>query len=226
MTVLSCFIDESGLAEWQPHSPYYLVSLVFHEQDKPISGQLANLEAVLANRGLGQGFIHARPLMRSDDPYRDMPLPDRRYVFSQLFLFAKKCDISYRALLFNRKECRTLEELDNRIGRGLRSLLIENAGYFKGFERIVVYYDDGQKHLSKIVTDGFSVQLGSLDRRHIKPEDYRKYRLAQVADMVCCLELTAARIDDNLAGRNEVAFFESAREFKKAYLKPLRRKLL
>jgi hypothetical protein len=65
-----------------------------------------------------------------------------------------------------------------------------------------------------------------LDRRHIEPKVYRNYRLAQVADMVCCIELTAARIKNNLAGRNELAFFGSGREFKKAYLKPLRKKLL
>jgi hypothetical protein len=223
---LSCFIDESGLTDYQPHSPYYLVSLVFHEQDKPINEQLDKLNEVLKHKSLEQDFIHTRPLVRHADPYEDMSLTDRRYLFSQLFLFSKKCAISYRTLRFDRKECRTLPELDKRIAAELRILLLEKLEYLGKFEQVIVYYDDGQKHLSKVVTDEFSSHLQNLDRRHIDPADYRKYRLAQVADMACCIELTAARFKDNIAGRNELAFFESERGFKKSYLKPLRKKLL
>ena len=38
MKEISIFIDESGdFGEYQTHSPYYIVSLVFHEQKDDIS---------------------------------------------------------------------------------------------------------------------------------------------------------------------------------------------
>ena len=226
MSELSCFIDESGLVDYQPHSPFYLVTLIFHEQDFSISEQIARLEEVLQHKGLEKEFIHTRPLVRYAEPYRDMSLEERRYLFSQLFLFAKKCPISYHTLLFERKECKTLEELNTRIVRELKALLIDKSEYLNSFEALKVFYDDGQKHLSKIVTAEFGFHAHNLERRHIQPEIYRDYRLAQVADMACCIELTAARFKENLVGRNELAFFSSRREFIKAYLKPLRKKLL
>ena len=37
MIELSCFVDESGdFGKYEKHSPYYLLTLVFHEQDKSI----------------------------------------------------------------------------------------------------------------------------------------------------------------------------------------------
>ena len=37
MIELSCFVDESGdFGKYEKHSPYYLLTMVFHEQDKTI----------------------------------------------------------------------------------------------------------------------------------------------------------------------------------------------
>lgn len=34
MAILSIFIDESGdIGEYEPHSPYYIMTLILHNQD-------------------------------------------------------------------------------------------------------------------------------------------------------------------------------------------------
>ncbi|WP_346682276.1 hypothetical protein [Bifidobacterium pullorum] len=53
----------------------------------------------------------------------------------------------------------------------------------------ILYYDDGQKQLARILSDTDELII-NIDHRHLDPTDYRLYRLAQVADLACCLELT------------------------------------
>ena len=39
--ILSVFIDESGdFGSYEPHSPYYLVTMVLHNQSKNITGNI------------------------------------------------------------------------------------------------------------------------------------------------------------------------------------------
>ena len=45
MKTLSIFVDESGdFGCFEPHCPYYLFSLVFHDQDQSIEEQTSALE--------------------------------------------------------------------------------------------------------------------------------------------------------------------------------------
>ena len=45
MAELSIFIDESGdFGEYEAHSPLYLMTLVFHNQSKDISGGIEHLK--------------------------------------------------------------------------------------------------------------------------------------------------------------------------------------
>lgn len=165
-------------------------------------------------------------MIRNSAPYGNMPLSDRRFLISQLFMFAKKCEINYRYILIDRREARSTDELKKQIERELNALLNEKAELFRAFDTTIIYYDNGQKMLSQIVTQEFEARLSNSDRRHVDPVVYREYRLAQVADLFCSLELSAARYERNMVGRKEAAFFGTERDFKKNYLKPLRKMLL
>ena len=50
--VLSCFIDESGdFGEYDSHSPFYMVSIVLHEQSHSIQSQINGMEEYLSSLG-------------------------------------------------------------------------------------------------------------------------------------------------------------------------------
>ncbi len=52
MGELSVFVDESGdFGALAAHCPFYIVSLVVHDQDEPIDAQLGRLEKSCVNRG-------------------------------------------------------------------------------------------------------------------------------------------------------------------------------
>ena len=59
MKELSIFIDESGdFGEYEQHSPYYIITMVFHDQAIPISEAVARLDRELDYIGLERHCIH------------------------------------------------------------------------------------------------------------------------------------------------------------------------
>ena len=60
MKEISIFIDESGnFGEYQSHNPFYLLTLVFHDQSLDISPNLIRLNEVLLQRNLPDYTVHA-----------------------------------------------------------------------------------------------------------------------------------------------------------------------
>lgn len=70
MSELSIFIDESGdFGPYDFRSPYYIITMVFHDQSVDISGPVAKLEQDLANRGFPDHCVHTGPIIRRENEY-------------------------------------------------------------------------------------------------------------------------------------------------------------
>ena len=50
------------------------------------------------------------------------------------------------------------------------------------------------------------------------------YKLFQVADLICTMELTKLKIENNAMSNSEKLFLGNIRDLKKNYLKPLEKK--
>ena len=68
--ILSVFIDESGdFGPYDSHAPYYLVSMVLHNQSISLSENIANFDRHLTNLGYHNHAIHTGPLIRRESIY-------------------------------------------------------------------------------------------------------------------------------------------------------------
>ena len=65
MKELSVFVDESGdFGEYEKHAPYYIITMVLHDQSVDISEQIWKLNETLKNMGYGnEQAIHTEPLI-------------------------------------------------------------------------------------------------------------------------------------------------------------------
>ena len=86
------------------------------------------------------------------------------------------------------------------------------------FDKIIVYYDNGQVELNKLLASVFAIMLPQTEFRKVMPADYR---LFQVADLFCTLELICLKDEHHIMSKSEKAFFGSMRNMKKNYLKPM-----
>lgn len=70
MKELSIFIDESGdFGEYSYHSPYYIITMVFHNQSSSIESEMEHLEKELSYLSLSNHCIHTLPV-------HDLNLPE------------------------------------------------------------------------------------------------------------------------------------------------------
>lgn len=223
MKELSIFVDESGdFGDYEKHAPYYIVTLVFHNQDKDIKDELKKLDIALDHLGYTEKqAIHTAPLIRREIPYENFQPNERRAIFSKLYYFALNCDITYKTFIFKKSEYDNIFRLEARIARELSQFIRDNQEFFNGFDSVILYYDNGQHELNKILNMVLATELSAYDIRKVLPNEYR---LFQVADLICTLELLELKIQSGVMTRSEELLFHSKRDLKKDFLKGIHKK--
>lgn len=218
MQELSIFVDESGdFGAYEAHAPFYLFTLVFHDQHSDITEPLMHLEKGLTDMGLGKDHcFHAGPIIRREEDYRDMSITERRRYLNRILTFAKYSDISYITFTVEKRHITDSLELTIALTKQLSSFIRNEYTFFSKFDRIIVYYDNGQVELNKLLASVFAVMLPQAEFRKVIPADYR---LFQVADLFCTMELVSLKYERHIMSKAEEAFFGSMRDMKKNYLK-------
>ena len=223
MKELSIFVDESGdFGAFEQHAPYYIITMVFHNQSNDISPNISILNNALKQIGYGgEQAVHTEPLIRRDPPYQYFQPNERRAIFSKLYYFTLNCDIKYKSFVFRKAEYENSFKLEARMARDLSRFIKENLEYFQSFERVILYYDNGQHELNRILNTVLATQLADYDVRKVIPNEYR---LFQVADLICTLELLKAKIEHGELSNSEERIFHSKRDLKKDFLKGICKK--
>lgn len=220
--VLSIFIDESGdFGTYESHAPLYIVSMILHEQLTDIHDEIALLNEHMRNLNYEAHAIHVGPLIRRESVYRNDLMEERKRLFSALFNFARKLPFSYICAKIKKKECADVVELTSKLSKSISKILRQHYEYFESFDKIIIYYDNGQVELTKILTTLFSALFYNVEFRKVRPVDYK---LFQVADLVCTVELLAEKAETLSFSNSELEFFHSVRDFRKNYYKWILRK--
>ena len=222
--ILSVFIDESGdFGAYDYHAPYYLVTMVLHDQSVDISANINALEDHMRMLGYEHHAIHTGPLIRRESIYRDDRMEDRARLFNSLFHFTRKLDFKYICVKVKKSECPDVITMTAKLSKAIADAVRSSTEFWRQYDRVIVYYDNGQMELTKILTSVFSTLYAHVDFRKVRPVDYK---LFQVADLVCTMELLEEKANSNNFTKSEKDFLGSPRDFKKNQLKHLKKKQL
>lgn len=222
MKELSIFVDESGdFGPYSNHSPYYLFALVFHEQKYAIHTEVDTLNRKIQEHGFQIHAIHAGPIIRNERYYQNFSPDDRKRLFNDLLLFTNRINIKYHVVSVNKKQAVGSKQLVDMLSKQLVLFLKEKMEYFTSFDKIIVYYDYGQSEITTILTSVLNTLFSEVEFRHVQPH---AYKLFQVADMICTLELTKMNFDAKRVSKSEENFFESYRKFRDYYYKTIKKK--
>jgi hypothetical protein len=86
--VYKLYLLQSGdFGEYDYHSPYYILSFVFHDQDLDLTSALDILNQKLYSLGLGTAAIHTGPVIRQEEIYNAIDLNTRRKIMRVLLTF-------------------------------------------------------------------------------------------------------------------------------------------
>ena len=222
--ILSVFIDESGdFGAYDVHTPYYIVAMVLHDQDVDIKEIIRQLDKRMTESGFDIHAIHTGPLIRREAVYSNEIMESRKKLFNILFHFSTQLDFKYICPMIKKSECPDVITMTGKLSKTIKNELIQHQEYWNGFDKVIVYYDNGQIELTKILSSVFNVLYADVEFRKVQPVDYK---LFQVADMVCTLELLRLKAENNSFSKSETEFFNSVRDFRKNYLKTLAKKHL
>ena len=140
MPEISLFVDESG--ESGTESKYYLVTLVFHEQDSGIDKQTELYENALHDEGLPDIPLHTSPLLNGHDDYEGMDIQDRKRLLQAFFTMLQHMPIKYHAFSCKKSDFKSDAALITRMKRDVVNLVFDNLEYLQRFDKVKVYYDD------------------------------------------------------------------------------------
>ncbi len=224
---ISVFVDESGsfvpLNE-DSATPYYLLCMVFHDQDKDLSAEISRLEDSFQCMGLGRDHcVHAGPLIRREQCYAHMSREERRSIFQHMLAFFRRANISYRCFRVNKRNNSRQDAIHDTLLRQIVGFLVSNGSEFDSYDTLKVYYDNGQSQVKDLLKEAFAIYSSKTE--FVPDVSPLRYRLFQAADLACTLELVKMKLyESGSISASENAFFGGVKVLKKGYLKPLMHK--
>lgn len=224
MKILSIFIDESGdFGEYSKHSPFYIITMVMHNQDVDISNEIDKLNTSLKNCEMSDICIHTEPLIRKEESFANIHPNDRRAILTKLYYFALKININFATFVYKKHEFKeSLKsdtfKLESKMVKDINSFIDGNKAYFDKFEKVILYYDNGQKIINRILNYILTTNFVDYEVRKVLPKNYK---LFQVADLICTLELIKNKIETRNLSRSETFIFKSKKDFRRDFIKNL-----
>ena len=224
---LSIFVDESGSFLYPDHdSRFYVIGMVFHDQSIDISRQLGDMDRSIDEIGLDpETFVfHAGPLIRREQGYEFLGRRLRERVFSRMMTFARKVDFKYKCIAADKRYITGPAQLSEKLKKELLDFVKRHKTMLERLDAVKIYYDCGQSTITNILNEVFVGQLTCPVEfaQGVRPS---RYRLFQLADLVCTLNLIALKLDSGIMmSRSETKFFGGPKAFKHNFLRRIKAK--
>ena len=227
--LLSVFVDESGnFGDTRDLARYCIVTLVLHDQNQDVSQAVRDLDRANDDLGLDPETFqfHSMPLIRQDDEYAAMSRRMRGRILDRMLTFVRNVDFSYCSFCVDTNFVNTPDQVFERLKREMREFIVTHKVAFERLGSVKVYYDAGQKQVSRLLEETMGTLLGCpMTFEHGARQG--AYKLLQVADLICTVELISRRLADGVTlPRAERRFFGGPRDFKRNLLKKIRQKRL
>lgn len=192
---LSVFVDESGRFLYpDAESRFYIVGMVFHNQDVDISQAVRDFNRSIYGLGLDpETFVfHAGPLIRREKGYEFFSRHHRGRIYNRMMTFARRVDFQWHCLCVDKKYINSSLQIVGKLQTQLDDFLETHKNLLDDVSRVKIYYDYGQSPVTKILQKSFTA-LGDkvVFAVDVQP---RRYMLFQLADLICTLNLVEMKI--------------------------------
>ena len=217
------FVDESGSDGLSDR--HYLLTVVMHDQSEGIVDSIESYEGALRAKGLPDIPFHASPLMNSKDMYSGLDPGTRKALLGSSRVFFRHTSVRHHTFAYATKQFASLERFAGTMRRDLVNFLFDNLAELQGYDAVKVYYDNGQRSIAESLHLAIEYAL-SRDTVVYRSAQPCEYRLSQVADYICTMELTAIKFAEHATAATDEKFFGKWSDFKKGILKETRKKLV
>ena len=220
MRRLNIFVDETGeFGFGKESSLLYGVSFTFHEQNDDIMQELNKLNRRLDKIGY-TNMIHMADLIMRREDYKNFDIAIRKSIFNSIYQFSRKIPVKYKTIIIDKRYTNDARILRQRISIEINKMIKEHEKYFNRFDKIVMYYDNGQETLGTIFD---SIFLRFEGFEHRVNFDHKEKRLFQVSDMLTFIDKYDYKYKNKMPFTRGEKYFFSIEEIRKI-LKELNKK--
>ncbi len=185
MRRLNIFVDETGeFGFGKESSLLYGVSFTFHEQNDDIMQELNKLNKRLDKIGY-TNMIHMADLIMRREDYKNFDIAMRKSIFNSIYQFSRRIPVKYKTIIIDKRYTNDARTLRQRLSIEINKMIKEHEKYFNRFDKIVMYYDNGQETLGTILD---SIFLRFEGFEHRVNFDHKEKRLFQVSDMLTFID--------------------------------------
>lgn len=218
--ILSIFVDESGRFQFpDADSPYYIVSMVFHDQRVPINDLVADLDRHFAEMRLSNVCFHAGPLIRQKNAFAIMDWSFRTKIFRRMIAFAHALDFRYHCFVVEKRFVDSKQQIVERLQKDMMAFFDRLSLLYPDLSRFKIYYDCGQTPVTNMLLAAFKSRPG-LDIEFAQSVTPDRYKLFQLADMIATLKLVELKLEyKEPLTQSEFKFFGGPRKFKNNWLR-------
>lgn len=206
---LNIFIDESGdFGFTDGSSELYGVSFTIHESDKSIAGDLEYLNNRL-KKSQYDGMIHLADLVSKRGEYTHFNFEKRKDIFWSIFYFSKRVNVKIHTIMIEKKFKNNKAQLNRELAVQISKFFDSINDYMNDFEKVVVYYDNGQESLGAII-DTLLITKDNVEHRI--EFNHKEKRLFQVSDMLTFIDKIVYKYNHNMPLTKSEKYFFSIKD--------------
>ena len=182
---MNIFIDESGdFGFTSGSSELYGVSFTIHDSNDSIVDELEYLKNRLTKANY-DGMIHLADLVAKRGEYFQFKLEQRKDIFWAIFNFSKRVKVKIHTIIVDKRFKNSKAQLNRELATEINKLFNLLNSYMNEFEKVVVYYDNGQEALGAII-DALLINKNNVEHRI--NFNHKEERLFQVSDMLTFID--------------------------------------
>lgn len=206
---LNIFIDESGdFGFVEGSSELYGVSFTIHESDDSIINDLEYLNNRLKMAEY-DGMIHLADLVAKRGDYSHFNLEQRKNIFWSIFYFSKRVNVKIHSIIIDKRFKNNKSQLNRELAIEINKFFEIIKDYMNEFEKVVVYYDNGQEALGAII-DTLLINKNNIEHRI--EFNHKEKRLFQVSDMLTFIDKIIFKHNNSMELTNSERYFFSVKD--------------
>ena len=206
---LNIFIDETGdFGFTNGSSELYGVSFTIHESENSIIEDLKYLNNRLKKVEY-TGMIHLADLVAKRGDYINFSLEKRKNIFWSIFYFSKRVPVKIHTIIIDKRYKNDKTQLNRELAKHISTFFNSIDEYMKKFEKVVIYYDNGQETLGAIID---TLLITKENVEHRVEFEHKEKRLFQVSDMLTFIDKIIYKHNHNLKLTKAETYFFSVKD--------------
>lgn len=117
--------------------------------------------------------------------YSHYSIEQRKKLFNAIYQFSRRITAKYSSVVVDKRFINKTPQLRYKLKSEIENLMQNNIEYFNKFDKIVLYYDNGQTMLGRVLNSVFQ-KFENFE--HKVKFDKREKRLFQVSDMLTYID--------------------------------------